>query len=144
MQPASSGIALPDRRGAAILVWKIIAIASLIVGAVAFVSFVILMFAVAYGAGFGGAMVALVIAGVALVLGFVGLGVVYVEQTTQRTELADALTRAGHPGVDALRLQRGHPAPSPQNLELRLRKERDDSGRRWLLVDAHPYPAPIA
>jgi Flp pilus assembly protein TadB len=142
VQPASSGVALPDRHAPAILAWKVVGITSLALGGIAFLGFIALMFVAMYGGSVGVATGVLFVAALLIVLGIVGVVVVYQQQTAQRTELADALTRAGHPGVDALRLQRGLPAPSPQNLELRLRKERDDSGAQWLLVDAYSYATP--
>ncbi|WP_349864163.1 hypothetical protein [Leifsonia sp. WHRI 6310E] len=145
MQPASSGVSLPDRQGSAIVTWKAIGITALALGLVAFLSFFALMFAALYGGGtVGTATILLVLAAVLIILGFVGVAIVYNQQSAQRNDLSDALTRAGHPGVDVRRLQVGRPVPSPQGVELRLRKARDDSGARWLLVDAYAYAAPPA
>lgn len=136
MRPATSGVALPDQRGRLIRTWRIIGVIALAAGVVGLIAFFGLMIAALYSGDATAASLVLVPAILLLILGLVSVVIVVNQQSAQRTELADALTRAGHAGVDARRLQAGRSAPSPLGVELRLRRERDDAGNGWLLVDA--------
>lgn len=142
MQPATSGVALPDRYGSTIRAWKIVGFISLGAAIAGMLSSFVFLFVALYQSNGVPVTVSLLLTAVLAVLGFTAIAVVYLKQTAQRNDLADALTLAGHPGVDALRLQSGRPVPSPQGVELRLRTERDGSGARWLLVDAYAYAPP--
>ncbi|MFJ3393067.1 hypothetical protein [Leifsonia aquatica] len=142
IRPASSGVAIADRNGNPIRGWKTafyvvagVVLAGLVTILVLLIPSLYNGYAVALLFGMFGIM------GLLIVLIAVLLLVAHY-QSAQRNDLADALTRAGHPGVDVRRLQAGRPVPSPQGVELRLRKERDGSGARWLLVDAYAYAAP--
>ncbi|UAJ78285.1 hypothetical protein IT072_13555 [Leifsonia sp. ZF2019] len=140
--PETNGVGIPDHHGRTIVAWKTISFVSLGLAIAGWLSFLVLMFVALYSGDATPVTVILAANFALMVLGFVGIAVVATQQGAQRNDLADALTRAGHPGVDVRRLQAGRPVPSPQNLELRLRKERDDAGRRWLLVDAYAYAPP--
>ncbi|WP_162819178.1 hypothetical protein [Leifsonia aquatica] len=143
-QPATSGVAIVDAHGGAIRAWKTAALVVAGVMIAGLVAILILLLPASYG-GWGVALLFGLVGILVLLFVFLWLFVaVWHSQAEQRNDLSDALTRAGHPGVDVRRLQAGRPVPSPQNLELRLRRERDDTGRRWLLVDAYafaPHPA---
>jgi hypothetical protein len=139
MRPASSGIAIPDVSWAEIRLCKIMALAicgALIVGCIAALVLIIPALTMGWAAGLLSGLSALV--PLSLMLFFLIPARMRYE-ASQRDQLSDALVLAGHPGVDVLRLQAGKPVPSPQRVQLRLRRERDDAGRRWLLVDAVPY-----
>jgi hypothetical protein len=139
MQPPATGIAVPDMVGAEIRVCKVVALVIcglLIAGCLAVLVLLLPAFTMGWASGLFLGMAPLV--PLSLVLLFVVPARMSYE-ATQRQHLADALVLAGHPGVDVRRLQAGRPVPSPQRVELRLRRERDEAGRRWLLVDAYAY-----
>jgi hypothetical protein len=141
IRPATTGVALLDDHGAAVRAWKTTLYAILGACIAGLVVILVLMLPAVYN-GFGMVILVATFGVFALLLLALAFALAYVSVlTAQRNELADALTRAGHPGVDARRLLAGRPAPSPQNIELRLRRERDGGGRRWLLVDGYSYPA---
>lgn len=131
-----AALRLPDRRGSAILAWKVVTFVSLGLAIVGWLAFIVLMFVALYSGDATPVTANLVVTGVLMIVGFAGIVVVARQQAAQREDLADALTVAGHAGVDVRRLQAGRPVPSPLGVELRLRRGRDESGARLLLVDA--------
>ncbi|MFF2053972.1 hypothetical protein ACFVU2_20365 [Leifsonia sp. NPDC058194] len=143
--PATSGVALPDAFGGAIRTWRIIGVAALVLAILGAFAVLALLFVALYAHDYAPLLVSGLVTAVLAVVGIVSVFVVLAKQSDQRNALSDALTLGGHPGVDVRRLQAGRPVPSPQGVELRLRREKDDAGAPWLLVDAYAYaPRPTA
>jgi hypothetical protein len=137
---ATSGIALPDSFGGSIRTWRAVGVTALSLAIVGALAVVVLLFVGLYGHQYTPLLVAGFLTALLALVGIVAVSVVLVKLNDQRTALADALTLGGHPGVDVRRLQAGRPVPSPHGVELRLRRDRDDTGRPWLLVDAYALP----
>jgi hypothetical protein len=142
IQPATSGVAVPDRHATATRGWLI---AYYVTGGVTIVAYIVTivfqLVMLTTGKPVVAALGSMLVALVFVVLSLVCSLVWFSRQSATRRELADALTRAGHHGVDVKRLLRGKPVASPLGVLLWLRRERDDQGNRWLLVDATPVPS---
>ncbi|MFJ8893732.1 hypothetical protein ACIRCZ_04045 [Leifsonia sp. NPDC102414] len=149
IRPPTSGIALPDTRGAVAQSWFVgYCVAGglfVVAAATTLVLYPITLTSRAFTAIFLSMAATLLFAVASLVC----LAIWQSHLSATRTELADALLRAGYHGVDAKRLlgrataRAAVPAsaaspPAGAGVTLRLRRERDDQGRRWLLVDAAP------
>lgn len=143
--PATSGVALPDTFGDSIRTWRAVGVTALGVAIVGALAVLVLTFVGLYTHNYAPLLITGLLTAVLAVVGIVSVFVLLAKQSDQRNALSDALTLGGHPGVDVRRLQAGRPVASPQGVELRLRRERDDNGTRWLLVDAYAYaPHPTA
>lgn len=155
IRPPTSGIALPDTRGAVAKGWFIGYCVTgglfVLAAATTLVLYPITLTSRAFSAVFLSMAATLLFAVASLVC----LAIWQSHLSATRTELADALLRAGYHGVDAKRLLGRAAAraavpssgavtasaaspPAGAGVTLRLRRERDDQGRRWLLVDAAP------
>lgn len=140
IQPATSGIAIPDDHGAKARGWLIAyyVTGSLFVAA-AFANLIVYVASFSIRA-FGAVLLC---AGLMLLFGILSLICALTWSSynaSTRRELADALARAGHHGVDAKRLlhTKRPLVASPAGVLLQLRRERDDHGRQWILVDTFP------
>ena len=137
--PATSGVALPDAFGGSIRAWKVTGVTALSVAIVGALGVLVLLFVGLYSGEYAPLLVTGLVTALLALVGIVSVFVVLAKQNDQRNALSDALTLAGHAGVDVRRLQAGRPVPSPQGVELRLRRAKDDAGAPWLLVDAYGY-----
>jgi hypothetical protein len=143
--PATSGVALPDAFGGAIRTWRAVGVTALGVAILGALAVLVLLFVALYAHEYAPLLVTGLVTAVLALVGIVAVFVVLTKQSDQRNALSDALTLAGHPGVDVRRLQAGRPVPSPQGVELRLRRAKDEAGAPWLLVDTYAYaPRPTA
>jgi len=143
--PATSGVALPDAFGGSIRTWRAVGVTALSVAILGAFAVLVLLFVGLYAHNYAPLLITGLVTAVLALIGIVSVFVLLAKQNDQRNALSDALTLGGHPGVDVRRLQVGRPVPSPQGVELRLRREKDDAGAPWLLVDAYSYaPRPTA
>ncbi len=143
--PATSGVALRDAFGGSIRAWKGTGVTALSLAILGALGVLVLLFVGLYSGDYAPLLVTGLVTVLLALIGIISVAVVFTKQNDQRDALSDALTLAGHAGVDVRRLQAGRPVPSPQGVELRLRREKDDAGARWLLVDAYAYaPRPTA
>ncbi|MFF2051850.1 hypothetical protein ACFVU2_09645 [Leifsonia sp. NPDC058194] len=146
IQPATSGIAIPDPRSGKTRGWLIAQIVFqclTVAGALA----TLLLWPITMSTrDFSPIFIALALWILVAVIGFVCAMIAFGYQSATRRELDDALTRFGHGGTPAKKLLSGkHPlVPSPAGVLLQLRRETDDQGHRWILVDAFPMPAAAA
>lgn len=143
--PATSVVSLPDAFGGAIRTWRAMGVIALSLAIIGALGVLVLLFVGLYAHEYAPLLVTGLVTAVLAVIGIVSVFVLLTKQNDQRNALSDALTLAGHAGVDVRRLQVGRPVPSPQGVELRLRRAKDDAGAPWLLVDAYAYaPRPSA
>lgn len=143
--PATSGVALPDAFGGSIRTWRIVGVTAMGLAILGALGVLALLFVGLYSHDYAPLLVTALFTVLLAIVGFISVAVVFTKQNDQRNALSDALTLAGHAGVDVRRLQAGRPVPSPQGVELRLRRAKDDAGAPWLLVDAYAYaPRPTA
>jgi hypothetical protein len=141
----TSGVGLPDASGGAIRTWRAVGVTALSLAIIGAFAVLVFLFVGLYSHDYAPLLLAGTTTVLLALVGFVSVFVVLTKQNDQRNALSDALTLGGHPGVDVRRLQAGRPVPSPQGVELRLRREKDDAGSPWLLVDAYAYaPRPTA
>jgi hypothetical protein len=140
IQPATSGIAIPDGHGAKARGWLIAYyITGSLFAAAAIANLIVYVSSLSTRA-FGPVFICM---GLLLLFGILSLICALTWSSynaSTRRELADARARVGHHGVDAKRLlQTKRPlVATPAGVLLQLRHERDDHGRQWILVDAFP------
>lgn len=143
--PATSGVSLPDAFGGSIRAWKGTGVTAFSLAILGALGVLVLLFVGLYSGDYAPLLVTGLVTVLLALIGIISVAVVFTKQNDQRNALSDALTLAGHAGVDVRRLQAGRPVPSPQGVELRLRRAKDDAGAPWLLVDAYAYaPRPTA
>lgn len=132
--PAPAPITIPDHRGPARRAWLtafFICAGLALLGAVAMIPVFFISVADSTVAPFFALMGVLA---VLILLMIVAVIVVWSQRSGLVSQVSDALTLAGHPGVDARRLVAGQRVASPAGYWLRLRRESNASGH-WLLVD---------